>query len=92
MATNGITFKIKIDVHILPKPTRVIISVCFSITECLQDTVRLQQDIFYSEINRSDIDYLGLTTLINNMETVTIVLTKMTSKKLATIITNIFLK
>ena len=33
MSTNRISFEIKVDVHIFPKPTRVVISVCFGITK-----------------------------------------------------------
>lgn len=48
MPSYGISFKVKIDIHVFSKPTRVIIPVCFGISKCLQNDIGFNQDILHS--------------------------------------------
>lgn len=48
VAPGGIPLEVKIDVHVLAKSTRVVVSVCLGIAECLHDLVRPDQDSGYS--------------------------------------------
>jgi len=39
MTANRITLEVKIYVHILAEPRRVVITVCFCIAKCFQDCI-----------------------------------------------------
>ena len=43
MTASWVSFEVKVDVHVLAKPTRVVITVCGGVTKCLQDPVTLDQ-------------------------------------------------
>lgn len=48
VASNRIALEIKVNVHVLAKSGRVIVSVSFGIAEGFQNGIRLNQDIFYA--------------------------------------------
>ena len=49
VSPNRVSFEVKVDVHVLPESTRVVISVGFGIAESFKDVVRLNQNVFYSK-------------------------------------------
>lgn len=50
MASNWITFEVKVDVHVFAESTGVIIPVCLGIAESLQNNIGLDENIFHSEM------------------------------------------
>ena len=52
MTSHRVALEVKVDVHVLAEPTRVIVAICLGVTERLQNTVGLQQNILHSEIQR----------------------------------------
>ena len=43
-----LTFEVKVDIHILPKSWRIVISVCLCISKWFKNIIGLQKDIFDS--------------------------------------------
>lgn len=48
MATNGVSFKVEVDIHIFSEAARIIVAVGLGISKSLQDTVGFQQHVFHS--------------------------------------------
>lgn len=47
MAANGVSFKIKVDIHVLAETAGVIITIGLGVPESLQDAVGFQQRVFH---------------------------------------------
>lgn len=46
MSTNRVSFEIEVNIHVLPKSTGVVISVCSCIAKTLQNCIGLQKNVF----------------------------------------------
>lgn len=53
VTSDGVTFEVEVNVHVLTETRRVVVAVRFGIAERLQDGIRLQQDVFHSALNHS---------------------------------------
>jgi len=41
MSSDWIAFEVKVDVHVLPESTRIVISICLGVSKGFQNAVRL---------------------------------------------------
>lgn len=48
MATNWVSFKVEVDIHVFSEAARIIVAVGLGISKSLQDTVGFQQHVFHS--------------------------------------------
>jgi len=44
--THGIRLVVELNVHVLSKTTGVVVAIGFSVAECFQDRIALDQDVF----------------------------------------------
>lgn len=62
MPSDGIPFEVKINVHVFAKPARVIVPVCFGVSECLQNDVGFHENVFDPEKQNSHSHIISLVT------------------------------
>ena len=48
VSTDGIPLEVKVNIHVLAEPGRVVVSIGFGIAKRFQNSIRLQQDILDS--------------------------------------------
>jgi hypothetical protein len=48
VSANGIAFEIKVNVHVLAEPGRIVVAIRFGIAKRFQNCVRLKKNVFHS--------------------------------------------
>lgn len=49
VAPRGIPLEVKIDVHVFPESTRVVVPICLGVSECFHDLIGPNQDCRHSK-------------------------------------------
>lgn len=48
-ATHRVSLVVELDVHVLAESAGVVVAICFGISECLQDSIALDENVLNSE-------------------------------------------
>ena len=49
VASDRISFEVEVDGHVFAEPAGIVVTIRLGIAECFKDTVRLEEDVLYSE-------------------------------------------